>query len=371
MTQYIIPILGTAILSAACGFIFIPALLKFCKKKNLYDVPTGRKVHKTLIPRLGGISFMPSMLISALLILYLLSSNTVNGKIQISAWSFGFLLNLLIIYTIGFIDDLIGLDAKLKFFVQIVAACVLPFCGLYINNLYGLFGIHEIPVWIGAPLTVFLFVFIDNAMNLIDGIDGLSASLSIMAFAGFLYCFIPYSLTAYEVLISGFIGVLITYLYFNIWGNPNKGTKIFMGDAGSLTLGFILAFLFVKALMVNPVVMPMSPRRVVIAYSLLIVPTFDVVRVIIHRLRIGQPIFCPDKSHIHHKLMQIGMNQHKALISILLLQAFFIAFNVIMFDLTCDNLTVIFITDILVYTLFHLYLTKRIKKVESSNHPAN
>lgn len=302
---------------------------------------------------------MPSMMIAALLVLYILSSNSVDGKIQISAWSVGFLLSLIIIYVVGFIDDLIGLDAKLKFVVQIVAACVLPLCGLYINNFYGLFGIGEIPFWIGAPLTVFLFVFIDNAMNLIDGIDGLSASLSIMAFIGFLYCFIPYELTVYEVLISGFIGVLLTYLYYNIWGNPDKGTKIFMGDAGSLTLGFILAFLFVKALMVNPAVMPMSPRRVVIAYSLLIVPTFDVVRVIIHRLRIGQPIFNPDKSHIHHKLMQVGMSQHKALITILVLQAFFITLNMFMFDVTCDNLTLIFVIDIIIYTVFHLYLTKK------------
>lgn len=364
--QDIIPIIGTIIISAICGFIFIPALLRFCKKKKLYDVPSVRKVHKTLIPRLGGISFLPSMMIAALLVLYILSSNAIDGKIQVSSWSVGFILSLIIIYTIGFIDDLIGLDAKLKFVVQIAAACVLPVCGLYINNFYGLFGIEEIPFWIGAPLTVFVFVFIDNAMNLIDGIDGLSASLSIMAFVGFLYCFIPYNLTVYEVLISGFIGVLLTYLYYNLWGNPDKGTKIFMGDAGSLTLGFILAFLFVKALMVNPAVMPMSPRRVVIAYSLLIVPTFDVVRVIIHRIRIGQPIFHPDKSHIHHKLMQMGMSQHLALVTILVFQAFFIVLNIILYGWTCNNMTVIFAIDIVIYTLFHVYLTQKIKKAKKA-----
>lgn len=362
--QNLISILGTIIISAICGLIFIPALLRFCKKQKLYDVPSGRKVHKTLIPRLGGISFLPSMMISALLVLYILSSNAIDGKIQISSWSVGFVLSLIIIYAIGFVDDLIGLDAKLKFVVQIVAACVLPLCGLYINNFYGLFGIEEIPFWLGAPLTVFVFVFIDNAMNLIDGIDGLSASLSIMAFIGFLYCFIPYNLTVYQVLISGFIGVLLTYLYYNLWGNPDKGTKIFMGDAGSLTLGFILAFLFVKALMVNPAVMPMSPRRVVIAYSLLIVPTFDVVRVIMHRLRIGQPIFHPDKSHIHHKLMRVGLSQHMALVTILTLQFFLVLLNIIIYEWLYNNMTVILCTDILIYTFFHIYLTQKIKKRE-------
>lgn len=361
--QDLTSIIGTIIISAICGLIFIPALLKFCKKKKLYDVPTGRKVHKTLIPRLGGISFLPSMMISALLVLYILSSNATNGKIQISSWSVGFVMSLIVIYTIGFIDDLIGLDAKLKFVIQIAAASVLPVCGLYINNFYGLFGIEEIPFWMGAPLTVFVFVFIDNAMNLIDGIDGLSASLSIMAFLGFLYCFIPYNLVVYEIVISGFIGVLLTYLFYNIWGNPEKGTKIFMGDAGSLTLGFILAFLFVKALMVNPAVMPMSHRRVVIAYSLLIVPTFDVVRVIIHRLRIGQPIFQPDRSHIHHKLMQVGQSQHKALVTILLLQAAFVIMNTILYEIVCCNMTIVLCIDIVAYTLFHIYLTQKSKRI--------
>ena len=106
------------------------------------------------------------MMIYALLALYILSSNATNGKIEISSWSVGFVLSLIVIYAIGFIDDLIGLDAKLKFVIQIAAACVLPVCGLYINNFYGLFGIEEIPFWVGAPLTVFVFVFIDNAMNL-------------------------------------------------------------------------------------------------------------------------------------------------------------------------------------------------------------
>lgn len=362
MIQEIIPILGALIVSAGCGFIFIPALLRFCKKKNLYDIPSVRKVHKTLIPRLGGISFMPSMFISALIVLYVMSTTSNDGKVQVSTWSMGFIVSLLMVYSVGIIDDLIGLDAKIKFVVQIIAASILPFCGLYINNLYGLFGIGEIPYYIGFPLTILAFVFIDNAMNLIDGIDGLSASLSILALVGFMYCFIQYDLVVYQVLIAGLIGVLATYLYFNIWGTPEKGNKIFMGDSGSLTLGFILGFLFVKALMVNPNVMPISPRRVVIAYSMLIVPTFDVVRVVIHRLRAGQPIFDADKSHIHHKFMKVGLNQHEALLGILLLQILFVAINTLMHEKLGMGLTFILLIDIALYTLFHIGLTQQIKK---------
>lgn len=313
-----------------------------------------------MIPRLGGIAFIPSMIIAAVIVMYTMTSNTMNGKIQISLWSMGFLLSLLLVYAAGIVDDIIGLNANIKFFIQIVAASILPLCGLCINNLYGLLGIYEVPACIGIPLTVFVIVFIDNAINLIDGIDGLAASLSLIALCGFVYCFMQYSLTAYEVMISGLIGVLVTYLYFNVWGDPAKGTKIFMGDSGSLTLGFILAFLFVKSIAVSLNVMPISMERVFLAYSLLIVPTFDVVRVVLHRIRKKKPIFSPDKSHIHHKLMQLGMSQHLALISIILLALLYIIINLLMYNWGC-NLTITMVADIVIYILLHLLINKGIR----------
>src|SRR5574344_1866120 len=189
MIQYITLAIGAFVLSAACGFFFIPIILNYCKKKKLYDTPNARKMHKTLVPRLGGISFLPSMLTACMLALVLLGTQKETQKIEISLWSLYFFISLLLIYFVGIIDDLIGLDANIKFVVQIIAASILPLAGLYINNLYGLFGIHEIPFWIGGPLTVFVIIFIDNAMNLIDGIDGLCADLSLMALGGFLLFF--------------------------------------------------------------------------------------------------------------------------------------------------------------------------------------
>ena len=161
-------------------------------------------------------------------------------------------------------------------------------------------------------------------------------------------------------MISGLIGVLVTYLYFNVWGDPAKGTKIFMGDSGSLTLGFILAFLFVKSIAVSPNLMPVSMERVFLAYSLLIVPAFDVVRVVLHRIRKKKPIFSPDKSHIHHKLMQLGMSQHFALISIILLALLYIIINLLMYNWGC-NLTITMVADIVIYVLLHLLINKGIR----------
>lgn len=347
-------------LSACCGLIMIPALLRFCQKRKLYDLPNIRKVHHTLVPRLGGTAFMPSMALSASIVIVVISLTGNNHKIVLSTWSLAMMLSAMIIYCVGVVDDIFGLDAKVKFTMQIIASAIIPFCGLWINNLYGLFGIHEIPAYLGMPLTVFLFVFIDNAFNLIDGIDGLAATLAILALIGFIYCFSPYDLIAYEVMIAGLIGILVSYLRYNLWGNAEKGNKIFMGDSGSLTLGFILAFLFVKAIAVNPNVMPMSTRRVLIAYSLLIIPTYDVVRVVLHRLRWKKPIFVADKSHIHHKLMELGLSQHQALISILSLAIGYIVINLIMYDLVGIDLTIILLIDIATYTIFQICISKRL-----------
>ena len=178
----IIYILGAFLVSLICGLVFTPLILDFCKRKRLYDIPNERKIHKNATPRLGGISFFPSML-TAFIIVLLFTPIVEQNTLPVNIWSAVFLMGLVVIYIIGIVDDLVGLKATSKFLVQIGTACLLPFVGLYINNLYGLFGIHEIPYWIGVPLTVFIIVFIDNAINLIDGIDGLAAGLSLLALA--------------------------------------------------------------------------------------------------------------------------------------------------------------------------------------------
>ena len=229
MNQQIIYIIIAFCLSAVCGIITIPQIISFCNRKKIYDIPDLRKIHRNSIPRLGGVCFLPSMLL-AFLIATAFHNNAFEGKhIQFSLWSVYFFVSLLLIYAAGIIDDLIGIGAKTKFTFQILAAALLPMSGLYINNLYGLFGIQEIPFAIGMPLTIFTIVFVVNAINLIDGIDGLSSCLSFIALAGFLYCFIKTNLIIYSMLISGMMGVLLPFLYFNIWGSVENNRKIFMG----------------------------------------------------------------------------------------------------------------------------------------------
>lgn len=362
MSINIVLTIGAFLISMICGFVMIPLILSYCKKKKLYDLPNTRKIHTTNVPRLGGISFVPSMILSSIIALFILSDQYQEQKIEINLWSLYFMISLLMIYSVGIIDDLIGLGANIKFVIQILAASLLPMAGLYINNLYGLFGIHEIPFWIGAPLTVITIVFVDNAMNLIDGIDGLCASLSLLALLGFLFYFWQQELYTYCILISGLTGILISYLYFNVFGETKKKMKIFMGDSGSLTLGFILGFLFVKYTMDNRAVMPFCEDRMMKAYSLLIVPTFDVIRVVLHRIKIKQPIFNADKNHIHHKMMRAGLSMHQSLIAILCLAVFFVLVNFISYPLI--GISWMLIVDVVLYTVAHLTINIFIMRKE-------
>lgn len=356
-------------MSALCGFVIIPLVLRFCKKKGLYDQPDIRKIHHKAVPRLGGISFLPSMLLASLVVLVAGDHYMEKHQVSLSLWSVCFFCSLMIIYCVGIVDDLVGLGARTKFAAQIVAATLLPLSGLYINNLYGFCGLNEIPFAAGAPLTIFIIIFTCNAINLIDGIDGLSAGLSLIALTGFLVCFMREGMFVYSILIAGLMGVLVPFLYFNIWGKAEKNTKIFMGDSGSLTLGFILGFLFVKFTMDNPNVAPFRLDSMMLSYTLLIVPVYDVVRVSLVRMCHGAPIFQADKNHIHHKLMRAGMNQHQALLSILSLAVGYMLLNLLLWSFC--NLSVIIVVDIVVWMIFHWLLNKVILRRGNAVYQAN
>ena len=357
MTIYI---LSAFFVSLICGLVFTPLILDFCKRKRLYDIPNERKVHKNATPRLGGISFFPSML-TAFFIVLLFTPVVEQDTLPVNIWSAAFLAGLLLIYGIGIIDDLVGLNATTKFIFQIATACLLPFVGLYINNLYGMFGIYEIPYWLGVPLTVFIIVFIDNAINLIDGIDGLAACLSFLALSGFLAYFVynDVFVYTYTIIVAGMMGALVAFAYFNLFGKAERNTKIFMGDSGSLSLGFTLGFLAVKCAMNNNNIWPYRPEAIIVPLTLLFVPTADVVRVTLYRLRHHKPLFDADKSHIHHKLMRTGMNQHQALVCIVLLAAWYVVMNALLFIVTSS--TVIVIADITLYCIVNTYINHKMK----------
>lgn len=214
--------------------------------KKLFDIPDERKVHSGIIPRLGGISFVPTILFSLAFttgLRYLIGYEIAIDSLHFIVPEFYFLVcGLTLLYLSGIKDDLVGLRYRSKFVIQIIAASLIPLSGLWINNLYGLFGIEELTPWLGIPFTILLTVFIVNAINLIDGIDGLASGLSSISLLTLGSLYIYYDQWIYAMLAFSTLGVLLPFFYYNVFGNVDRCKKIFMGDTGSLTLGYILAF---------------------------------------------------------------------------------------------------------------------------------
>lgn len=353
-------IITSFLLSILLSWLIIPRILVVAFRKRLFDMPDARKIHSQAIPRLGGLSFVPTILFSVAFVLglqYTLGHNLPSALLPYIVPEFCFLVcGLVLLYLSGIKDDLVGLRYRTKFLVQIIAALFFPLSGLWINNLYGLFGIHELSAWIGIPFTILGVVFITNAINLIDGIDGLASGLSSVALAVLGSLFLHERLWLYATLAFSTLGVLLPFFYYNVFGQAERCKKIFMGDTGSLTLGYILSFLAIRYSAYNPEIAPFAEGAIVIAFSTLIVPVFDVIRVILVRARTHQGLFSPDKNHIHHKFLAMGFSPRRAMLSILAIACLFSCANILLIPYI-DN-TVMLIVDIVVWTGLNVWFDK-------------
>ena len=348
------------VISVFVARLIIPRILIISLRKKLFDIPDARKIHKRAIPRLGGVSFFPTILFSCCLVLAFRSLTGYNiSDLQVSyvlPECLFLICGMTLLYLTGIADDLIGVRYRQKFVVQILCACFLPISGLWINDLYGLFGVHVISAWVGIPFTVLTIVFITNAVNLIDGIDGLASGLSSVALLVFGVLFIEKGLWMYSIIAFSTFGVLVPFFYYNVFGNAERARKIFMGDTGSLTLGYILSFLAIKYSQNNPEVISNTKGTFLIAFSTLIIPAFDVIRVVMVRLRNGKSPFEPDKNHIHHKFLAMGFTPRKAMIIIILISCAFSVVNILLIPWV--NNTVILIGDIVAWIALNLWWDK-------------
>ena len=355
------------LLAAFMGQIIIPRILLISLRKRLFDIPNERKVHIHPVPRLGGVTFFPTILFVLCIIMAIrvISGHFPNNlfTIKIICEILGLIAGLTLLYIIGIGDDLIGIRYHKKFIIQIISASFFPIAGLYINNLYGLFGIYTLSPIIGIPLTVLLVVFITNAINLIDGIDGLASSICIIALGVFGLIFAFDSLWFFSSLAFNCVGVLIPFFMYNVFGNAEKGKKIFMGDTGSLTLGYILSFLVIKYCMYMGIrEIPNYNGSIVIAFSILLVPCLDVIRVVLGRVKNKKSPFLPDKTHIHHKFMNMGFSPRKSLILIQIISLILIAFTAVMVYIYRVNINVILSFQIIAWTILNLWFSYIIHK---------
>lgn len=350
------------------SFVFtvvaMPGVFSACRKWNLYDLPGGRKVHQSAIPRLGGVLFLPALLMAVAVGLIVHDG---QREFVIHPSSLLLACGALLIYLVGLVDDTIGVTARHKFAFQIAASAVLPFCNLYINDLYGLFGLHEVPMWLGYFMTVFWVLLVVNAVNLIDGIDGLASGLVMLSLIVFSVLFSQINAWLYVVASCALMGTVAAFFLFNMWGKVDRGTKIFMGDSGSLILGYAMAYLSIKYAMNNSMVLPdVRSGNIVWPFTILLIPVFDLVRVAFGRIFRGRSFFYADKTHLHHKLMKL-MTMRQALWVILGLFVIFCVVNA--FLLSADvNATFILLFDILLFTVFIGWINRIARRKENSLH---
>ncbi|GFI39875.1 decaprenyl-phosphate N-acetylglucosaminephosphotransferase [Muribaculaceae bacterium] len=233
---------------------------------------------------------------------------------------------------------------------------------MWVSDLYGFLWLRSIPAWIGWIITGFCIIYVVNAVNLIDGIDGLASGLSAVALGWYSYVFCVYEEYAWMVLSGATLGTLIPFFYYNVFGNPEKQKKIFMGDTGSLTIGIMLAFLTIAVFNIPEDAVSSGSNIFIMAVSPLILPCFDVARVFLHRVRHGRNPFLPDKCHIHHKFLALGLLQWQALVSIVAFDMLFVIINVLMSRVMQP--TLIILGDVLLWVALNVLLTRIIRARE-------
>lgn len=288
------------LLTTAVAFVItvlaVPAVIRVADEKGLFDVPDSRKLHTKAIASLGGVGIFIGFLLSALL------SISVHDNPEFQY----FFAAALLTFFLGIKDDILILSASKKFLGQLAAAAiVIHLGGLRIESMHGFLGIDELPTFVSYGLTYATIVVIVNAFNLIDGVDGLAGSLGILTTAVFGTYFSMAGLPSYAMFAFALTGALSAFLVFNY--HP---AKIFMGDSGSLLLGLVNSVLVIKFISVadpGKSVMPIM-SSVAIGFSILLIPLLDTLRVFSVRIAKGRSPFSADRNHIHHLLLDRGLN---------------------------------------------------------------
>ncbi len=352
---------ATFLLCVILAGVLIPQILLIAYRRNLFDEPDERKIHKAAVPRLGGIAFTLVIFFS---LAFVLGMNLLFGYYEIvdrleeemTILIFAF-CSILLLYIVGIADDLIGVRYRAKFFVQIVCGLMLITGGLSMTDFHGFLWLDNVPMWFGIPVTLFVIVFIINAINLIDGLDGLASGLCSVAFVTYAYTFLKMDMYLYAAIAIANLGVLLPFFYYNVFGKAENHTKIFMGDTGSMTVGISICILTLKILGSVPAGTADFPNPFVIAFAPLIIPCFDVIRVYMHRVRNGKNPFLPDKNHIHHKLLAIGLNRYVTMLSIVSASLILVVINCIASMYV--NVNILVIINVVLVTVFNIWLTKR------------
>ena len=308
----------------------------------MYDPIVSRSSHKEKATRSGGMA-----LFFAFCVCYGLGKGVYSMSVDLYA-----LIAFIFIALTGMADDLFTIKYREKFFLQLFAAIVLLQSGIYIDSFHGIFGLYEIPLLASYLITVFVFIVIVNAFNLIDGIDGLAALLSIKFFV-LIGGIIAVSSTEMNLVVPSIVGAVTGFLFFNF--NPSK--KVFLGDTGALLLGSVIAF-FIFYILDNDsyIITDSLISRPLLVILLIIYPLADTLRASLIRMYKGQSPFLADRVHLHHRLIDKGMSHWGASTIILIMSVSVVIIGFVLssfFSLTICCLLILAYLTILYYIFFN------------------
>ncbi len=295
ITSFIIVILAT------------PSFITVAIKKRLFDEPTeDRKIHNRIVPLMGGLMIFAGTVFAFLLWFPINEMGIIKYLVP----------SLLLMLFVGMKDDIIGTAPSKKLAAHLVAAFIMVLMAdIKLTSLHGLFNIREIPEWAGIMLSIFTYIVIINAFNLIDGVDGLAAGVGLIAASLFGTWFYLAGDFVYAVLSLALAGGLLGFLRFNF-----SPAKIFMGDSGSLTIGFLFAVLAIELVEYDasknlPFVIS-NISKPILAMSILVYPLIDTIRVFTLRILRGVSPFTADRNHLHHRLIDLGLSHRQTVLII-------------------------------------------------------
>ena len=319
----------TVIAIFVLSLVFVKLLIKYAPKLGLQDIPNARSAHKNIVPKSAGLGFVGAVFIGQLLF------NTAELYHH-----FFIYIAILIVMLTGLYDDKNDVKPRIKFVFLIIAAIIVVLNGIHIDSLGNYFGFDtNLPIFIAAVFTVFAIVGFTNALNLMDGLDGLAGGLSVIMMTMFFAIGLMHHDDFMITLSASFIAAVLAFLIFN-W-NP---AKIFMGDSGSLTLGFVISILAIKSLAY------LSPASVLFIVGLPLIDTFIVVR---RRLQRGQSPFVADKNHMHHFLYKTKLHVRFSVMMLLYIQ---LALSIIGYQMkNTDQFLSLVLFAMIVYIFFNLF----------------
>ena len=345
------------IVSFFISLMFTPLIIKFAKKFKFVDIPKDeRKIHATPMPRIGGLAIVLGM--SFVLFLYYLITKDI-ASIALNDKFFAYMVGAIVIVAMGFLDDIYNLRARYKFVFQLIAAFLVYYLGIRIEGVnlpiiytefidFGVFAL---------PITMLWIIAITNAVNLIDGLDGLAAGITSIASTALLIIFVASSASLEALVITAaLVGSVIGFLPFNF--NP---AKTFMGDVGSNFLGYTLSVVsilgFAKGYTFIAILAPLLTLGV---------PIFDTLFAMIRRILAGKSPLTPDGAHVHHRLLNKGFNQRQSVLILYTITSVLCTVAVIL--ILSDTYKAIFLVLITIIFILCLYIinfnnhsTKKIK----------